>query len=152
MTPDKIRKRIILDRLDYIDAMLADINALPLGGFDYFSEDRKNIHAAESCLRRALEALLDVGRHILAKSFSKGMSEYKAIAIELGANGVLQPEETKLLVKMAGYRNRMVHFYHEITPGELYQICSNELRDILLIEKAYLTWIKENPDRIDEEL
>ncbi len=152
MTPDKIRKRIILDRLDYIDAMLADINALPLGGFDHFSEDRKNIHAAESCLRRALEALLDVGRHILAKSFSKGMSEYKAIAIELGANGVLQPEETKLLVKMAGYRNRMVHFYHEITPGELYQICSNELRDILLIEKAYLTWIKENPDRIDEEL
>ena len=152
MTPDKIRKRIILDRLDYIDAMLAEIKTLPFDSFDHFSEDRKNIHAAESCLRRALEALLDVGRHILAKSFSKGISEYKAVAIEPGANGVLQPEETKLLVKMAGYRNRMVHFYHEITPQELYLICRNELSDITAVQKAYATWIHDNPEKIDEEL
>lgn len=152
MTPGKIRKRIILDRLDYIDAMTAEIKGLPLDSFDDFSKDRRNIHAAESCLRRALEALLDIGRHILAKSFSKGVTEYKTTAIELGENGVLESEETKLLLKMAGYRNRMVHFYHEITPKELYSICSNELSDVTAVQKAYATWIQENPEKIDEEL
>jgi uncharacterized protein YutE (UPF0331/DUF86 family) len=31
---------------------------------------------------------------------------------------------------MAGYRNRMVHFYREVTPEELYQIVANNLKDI----------------------
>lgn len=41
-----------------------------------------------------------------------------------------------LLKILAGYRNRMVHFYHEITPKELYEICSGELEDIE--EEIYL--------------
>ena len=31
---------------------------------------------------------------------------------------------------MAGYRNRMVHFYKEISAEELYDILLNELKDI----------------------
>ncbi len=31
---------------------------------------------------------------------------------------------------MAGYRNRMVHFYREITPAELFKIVRNNLNDI----------------------
>lgn len=31
---------------------------------------------------------------------------------------------------MAGYRNRMVHFYDEVTPEELYQIVQDDIKDI----------------------
>lgn len=34
-------------------------------------------------IRRMLEALLDLGRYILAKGFARGISEYKAIATTL---------------------------------------------------------------------
>ena len=47
------------------------------------------VWAAESCLRRALEALLDVGRHILAGGFGRGVSEYGQIASGLLDAGVL---------------------------------------------------------------
>jgi len=32
--------------------------------------------------------------------------------------GVLDEEQGKLLREMAGYRNRMVHFYHQISDRE----------------------------------
>jgi uncharacterized protein YutE (UPF0331/DUF86 family) len=37
---------------------------------------------------------------------------------------------SKKLVLMAGYRNRMVHFYHEVTDEELYTILTTNLPDI----------------------
>ena len=152
MTPGKARKRVVLDRLDYVEKMLAEIRSLPLDSYDEFTGESRNIWAAESCLRRALEALFDIGRHLLAKCFGKGVSEYKVIATELGQLSVLSRDEAKLTEALAGYRNRMVHFYHEITTEELYHICRDELSDIIRIKKAYARWIKNNPDKIDEIL
>ena len=31
---------------------------------------------------------------------------------------------------MAGYRNRLVHFYHEVSVEELYQITTHHLSDL----------------------
>ena len=152
MTPAKLSKRVVGDRLEWIDKMVTEINSLPLGGYEEFTGDNRNIWAAESCLRRALEALLDLGRHILAKSFGEGVSEYKKVAIELERTRVLSQGDARLLRTLAGYRNRLVHFYHDVTTEELYKICKNELGDILAIKDAYLNWVKANPDKIDESL
>ena len=80
MTPGQISKRVVADRMAWVEAMLGEIRALPLGDRPAFFADSRNVWAAESCLRRALEALLDLGRHILAKGFGLGVSEYKEIA------------------------------------------------------------------------
>lgn len=64
---------------------------------------KRNLWTVESCLRRALEALFDVGRHILAGAFGKGVSEYKEIASGLLECGVLTPEQKALLSILAGY-------------------------------------------------
>ena len=108
--------------------------------------------AAESYLRRALEALLDLGRHILAKGFGLGVSEYKEIAVRLGEQGVLSPEEAQLLQVLAGYRNRLVHFYHEVGPEELYEVCAHRLTDVERIAEAYRRWLRENKEWLDETL
>jgi len=64
MVPGKANQRVVADRLDWVQRMLDEIRSLPLGSLNEFAGDRRNIGAAESCLRRALEALLDVGRHL----------------------------------------------------------------------------------------
>ena len=48
-------------------------------GLHEFTSGPLNAPAAESYLRRALEALMDLGRHILAKGFGRGVAEYKKI-------------------------------------------------------------------------
>ena len=44
--------------------------------------------------------------------------------------------------KMVGYRNRMVHFYHEITPDELHEICLNQLDETEFLLARLLESIK----------
>lgn len=152
MMSGNISVRVVADRLAWLEQMVAEIRSLPLDNREAFFADRRNVWAAESCLRRALEALFDLGRHILAKGFAQGVSEYKEIAIRLGEKGVLGPMETRLLMRMAGYRNRLVHFYHEVGPEELYEICTSELGDLERISQCYRTWLQSHPDRLDGTL
>lgn len=152
MTPTQARKRVVAQRMEYVLEMVSEIRTLPLESLDLFLSDKRNAWAAESCLRRALEALLDLGRHILAKCYAKGVTEYKQVAEEMEKEGILSPGNATLLRTLAGYRNRMVHFYHEITPEELYAICSRKLDDLLVVRDALLRWIKLNPERLDETL
>lgn len=149
MTPSHIHRRVIADRLAVIDEALRDIRALPLGDRSEFFSDRRNVWAAESCLRRALEALFDLGRHILAKGHGRGVSEYKEIAIALAECGVLAAPDSEMLRLVAGYRNRLVHYYHEISGDELYAICATELGDVETIAAAYRSWIAAHPEKID---
>ena len=44
----------------------------------------------------------------------------------------------------------MVHFYHEITPEELYEICSHHLDEIKQVLDKLIKWLKENREKIDE--
>jgi len=75
MMPGKVSRRIVLNRLALMEQMLAKIHALPLESRQAFFSDERNASALESYLRRALEALLDVGWHILAKGFAIGVTE-----------------------------------------------------------------------------
>jgi len=150
--PGKLSKRVVSDRLSWVDRMLNEIRRLPLGDREAFFSDRRNIWTAESCLRRALEALLDLGRHILAKVFGVGVSEYKEIALRLEELNVLSSEDAQLLRTFAGYRNRLVHFYHEVTEDELYEICASHLGDIERVRDAYISWIKMNQELLDQRL
>ena len=122
--------------------MIASVRRLPLASFDEFASDARNVAAAESYVRRALEALLDLGRHVLAKGFGRAPAEYKDIAVALGDDGVLDRAMAQQLVQVAGYRNRMVHFYHQVTQRELYQICTSELGDVESIIDAMLAWVE----------
>jgi uncharacterized protein YutE (UPF0331/DUF86 family) len=74
VVPGKISKRVIADRLGWVDKMMNEIRALPLDSKTTFMRDTRNIWAAESCLRRALEALFDMGRHIAAKGFGEAVT------------------------------------------------------------------------------
>ena len=121
--------------------MIASVRRLPLASFDEFASDARNVAAAESYVRRALEALLDLGRHVLAKGFGRAPAEYKDIAVALGDDGVLDRAMAQQLVQVAGYRNRMVHFYHQVTQRGLYQICTSELGDVESILDAMLAWV-----------
>lgn len=143
---------VVTDRLDWIDRMLDGIRKLPLESLEAFTADAQTTAAAESYLRRSLEALLDLGRHLLAKGFGEPAAEYKAVATGLERHGVLDASTARLLRTLAGYRNRMVHFYHELSAEELHDICANQLGDLEGVRDALLEWIRANPERIDRAI
>lgn len=135
MTSGKINERVVVQRLQWITQMREAITDLPIRDRDEFLRHPHSVAAAESYLRRALEALFDIGRHVLARKFAHPAVEYKEIADGLFEKKILTRQDADLLRQMAGYRNRMVHFYHEISPEELFDICAHHLDEIQLLSR-----------------
>jgi uncharacterized protein YutE (UPF0331/DUF86 family) len=132
----------ILELLRFIETCIQELK--PFSGMTKgeFQSDKRNPPFVESYLRRSLEAIFDIGRHILSKTYGFREIEYKAIAKELGEREVITKELSGLLQEMAGYRNRMVHFYREVTPDELYDIVVNNLKDLDRFIKEIVTFLK----------
>ena len=151
VTPSQLRAKVIAERVEWIRRMLAGLRSLPLDAYTDFESDPRNPAAAESHLRRALEALLDLGRHVLAKGFGQPVIEYKEVARALAQAGLLDREQERLLRTLAGYRNRLVLFYHEVSNRELHEICTGQLGDIETVLAAVLEWIGAHPEKIDHQ-
>jgi uncharacterized protein YutE (UPF0331/DUF86 family) len=138
--PSRSSRRVAGDRLALIDP-------------HPFFADRRNVGTAESCRRRSLEALLDIGWHILAHADGIGVSEYREIAARLVERQALVHEEATLLGTLAGYSNRMMHVYHEIVaPDELDHIYSTQLGDVERIADPFRRWVSKHPEQVSDEL
>ena len=132
----------ILELLRFIETCVQELKPFSTITKEEFLSDKKNPPFVESYLRRSLEAVFDIGRHILAKTYGFKEIEYKTIAKELGERGVITKELAEVLYVMGGYRNRMVHFYREITPEELYQIVVNNLKDFDTFIREIVAFIR----------
>jgi len=129
MVISNLNIKLIEDRLGFTTEAIARLKRLSnLSEEDFLRGDTSA--AAESYIRRSLEAIFDIGRHIIAKTAGRGIIEYKEIADALGEKGVLTKGLSSRLRLMAGYRNRLVHFYHEVSARELYSILKNNLNDM----------------------
>jgi uncharacterized protein YutE (UPF0331/DUF86 family) len=151
MSPGTISRIVVADKVAAIQRMLDGIRSLPLDDLAAFTTDPRMVAAGDSYLRRALEALLDLARHVLAKGFARAPAEYAEVAGQLGEVGVIDSARTARLTLMARYRNRMVHFYDEITDDELYRILTRERGDIEDLVSAVTGWLAVNPDRVSEQ-
>jgi len=129
MVISSLNTKLLEDRLGYITKSVVKLKAIAS-----LPEERfllgDNPAAAESYLRRCLEAIFDIGRHIIAKTAGKAEVEYKEVVTRLREIGVITQAHAENLKLMAGYRNRLVHFYDEVSDVELYQIIQNNLGDI----------------------
>ncbi|WP_045214462.1 type VII toxin-antitoxin system HepT family RNase toxin [Desulfonatronovibrio magnus] len=152
MTKGDISKRVVADRVQWVETMLEKIRELPIENRDEFFADSRNALACESCLRRALEALLDLGRHILAKRFCRAVEEYKEIGPALAKEQVITESQAQLFRIMAGYRNRMVHFYHDVSDEEIRTICTDHLGDIVLVLESLKRWLRDQLHGSDSDV
>ena len=152
MTPTYLCQRVIVERLSILNQMIRQVQRLPLHDEGSFFADSRNVHTAESCMRRALESLFDIGRHMLSKGYGIPAGIYRDVARLLAEQGILDEGEGKLLQQMAGYRNRLTHFYNEVSAAELYRICTENLDDLTKIRAAFQRWIRDNPNKIDHPL
>lgn len=124
-----LNRELIYNRIDLIKRSLARLKKLAALSREQFLADADNFAIAEHHLRRALESLLDIGRHIMAKQGLGHPTDYRSILLTLGREKIIPPEFAGKIKGMAGYRNRLVHGYAEVTAEEMYQIIQTRLGD-----------------------
>lgn len=140
MVISNLNIKLIEDRLGLVNQALCKLKKLAgLTEKEFLADDIPAI--AESYLRRSLEAIFDIGRHIISKMAGKGIVEYKEIAETLGKNNIITDNCADKLRLMAGYRNRLVHFYREVSDNELYSIVKTNLYDVEDFTKQIMVFI-----------
>jgi uncharacterized protein YutE (UPF0331/DUF86 family) len=131
MSPGAPDLKIVDDRMAIIAACLRDLRSLPTTSLADFSADWRNAAAADAYLRRAIEALFDTARHLLSRGFGLAALEYRQVAQLVAKHGlVTDPQLCERLTLIAGFRNRLTHFYDEVTPAELFGVTTRDLGDI----------------------
>ena len=152
MTPSKISQKVATGKIELIERYLHQIEDIDLEPVETFVDSPLHVAAGESNLRRSLEALLDLGRHVLARGFGVAAVEYSEIGPKLAECRVLNRTQGQTLRKIGGYRNRLVHLYDEVIPEELHKILTAELKDVVNITEAIKSWLVKNDDRVDSDL
>ncbi len=145
-----LKSQSIIPRIDGITKdikKLRHLSSLPKE--DFYNMENNHYDVAKLRLREALEGVFNIGAHVLSRIEGGRATEYREIAKKLGEHGIVEKEfADKELSQMAGYRNRLTHFYAEITPYELYNIINNNLGDF----ETFLAAVKnvlEHPEKYD---
>lgn len=151
MAKERIKKQAILPRVSGIQSGVEKLRTLSQLSLEEFSlED--NFVKAQFYLRRALEGIFHIGTHVLSRVPGGRVAEYKAIALKLGEVGIVPKAYAENQLKaMAGYRNRLTHFYADITPAEIREIIRNHAGDIDVFLRAIKDLLTD-PARFNFEL
>jgi uncharacterized protein YutE (UPF0331/DUF86 family) len=115
-----------------------------------FMKDQILQGSAERFLQLAIESCLNIGNRLLSlQQFEKPTETpetYADIFIQLKNMGVIDSSFCDRLVKMAKFRNRLVHLYWEIEKEKVYDILQNSLADFSLFQEKIIGYLKDRRD------
>jgi uncharacterized protein YutE (UPF0331/DUF86 family) len=141
-----VEKDTVLKRVNGIQVELAELGKLGQLSYENFQKE-KGFELGQYHLHRALEGVFNISAHILSRIPGGQATKYKDIARNLGKFGIVDKEFADIqLTQMADYRVRLVHFYAEVTPEEVYNIIHEDLGDF----ETFLSAVKnvlEHPEK-----
>jgi uncharacterized protein YutE (UPF0331/DUF86 family) len=110
-----------------------------LSSMDYcdFSADPHRIASAKYNLIVAIEAVIDICNHFISKNGYRVPEDYADTFLVLQENKLLPMEMLDSLMKMAKFRNRLVHLYWQIDLKQLFAILGENLNDF----DIFLEWM-----------
>jgi len=144
-----LNKEVLQTRVSYIEDSLRSLERFKGVTFQKFHTNSDNFRIAFYDLHRSLEAVMDIGSHILSRIPGARPTSYKDIPRFLEKHKIISSDfANNQLTKMAGYRNRMVHFYGEITEQEIYNIIQEELEDFYTF-CSYIQKVLKDPTKFN---
>lgn len=127
-----VDREIVQARLAVIEDNLRLLRELPQSTFDEFTADFRNPEAAKYLLQTAVEAMVDVCTHVVARLRLRVPGNSAEVVRAMGRAGLLPPDHVARFANMIRFRNVLVHLYAEVDDRKVYEILRNELGDFEL--------------------
>ncbi len=125
---DKDKVTLLVSEIKSAINMLNEIATMD---YDAFITDPHRVSSAKYNLIVAIEASIDICNHLISKNGYRIPEDYADTFKVMAEAGILSNDfvENKL-VSMARFRNRLVHLYWQVDNNFLYQIISDEVKDL----------------------
>lgn len=109
---------------------------------DNYRRSWKDKDSAERNLQKVIEAIVDLGKMLIADKKLREPSNNREVFEILGEEGLFPSELMPLIDKMIGMRNVLVHSYNRIDDSIIYGVLKKNLFDIkklsLVLKKTCL--------------
>lgn len=131
-----VRKRLI--RLEESISILSRISKY---SFDEFVADPERYGSAERFLQVSIEAVNDLGNHVVSDLGLGEINWQSDIPRLLLTHGYITADLSQLWIKMIGFRNILVHEYMDVDRRLVYDVLQNNLVDLRKLMTVFTRWI-----------
>ena len=131
-----VRVEVIRKRLNKLDEYLDILHTLQRYSFEEFVSSPERYGSAERFLQLAIEAVTDIGGHVIADLSLGVVNWYSDIPTILAERGYISPELKEKWVRMIGFRNTLVHDYLDIDHRIVYEALQTGLVDLKALRRA----------------
>lgn len=136
-----IRHEVLRRRLNKLDEYLEILRRLRAYDRTTFLADPEHYGSAERFLQLTIEALNDMGSHVIA-DLQLGMVEsYRDVPRILVKHEYISSDLGELWIQMIGFRNVLVHDYLDIDRNLVYRVLQENLEDISRLRRVFAQWL-----------
>ena len=111
--------------------------------FEEYKKDKDIQAIVERRLETAIQACIDIGNHIISQENMGSPSDYGEIFSILAQKGVINDKQSEKLIRMAGFRNVLIHGYRDILIDKVYEILQNRLSDFYDFAQTILDYMEK---------
>jgi len=135
---------IVRKKLEIIDDEINFLKEIQKLSINEFQNDLRNLKSTCRSLQNAIQALIDLGNHIIS-SLNLGKPEiYEDIPSLLFENKVITKSFKEKFIYMIKFRNFLVHEYDRVDPLRIYKILKENIDDIESGMKLIKNFIDKN--------
>lgn len=137
-----IDKELIVSKFQIVDENIQILKKISSTSAKEAVLDPIKRAAAERLLQVAIEAVIDIGCHIISALKLKTPGTYAEIAEILGSKQIISTETQEKISKMIRFRNLLVHGYAKVDPERLADLLERRLDDFDLFKQEITEWLK----------
>lgn len=138
-------KERIYIKLDEIDQYLKEIEEIIPSSSAEYSTDPMRKRALERLIQITVESVMDVSA-ILVKEMRLGLPYGEEDFLDKISGTVLSPVLVEKLREMKGFRNILVHGYSQIDDERVYEILTNDIKDVIEFKEAVIEFLRRTGD------
>jgi uncharacterized protein YutE (UPF0331/DUF86 family) len=140
MTPEEIQAK-----LTQLAEALGKLRALPQSNLDDFRSDDRTVDAALRRLQVAIQILIDVGSHVVARLGLGAPDSSRDLLERLERSGHLAAGSTQRFGSIFAFRNRIVHLYDRVDDAVVLEILRDHLGDLEELAQSYAALLSARP-------
>ena len=136
-----VRPEVIQKRLEKVEEYLAILDKSRKYSKEEFLADPERYGSAERFLQLTIEALDDIGNHLVADLELGVVDSASDIPRLLHAHGHVNETLQETWIRMIGFRNILVHDYLDIDRSVVYDALQSKLKDIRALMRVFAEFL-----------
>ena len=133
-----IEREVIESKLRFLKEYLVDLKEYESISMEVYRTSKKDQRFVERTLHLACECCLDTSAHIVSRMGYREPRDNKDMFNILFENQIISEPVCAAMVKMAKFRNIVVHDYVRIDPGIVIGILKKNLTDFKLFAREVI--------------